>query len=619
MAETAIYEVLEPGGHAHLVEKVKDYVAENLPHAPVTKGTRVTDAFLTRVTGSGFPVGDTANVESIKGATVVWNQLAYVSSASIENVAHNAFVDVAMQYGHNVAIINGHKYLGVAEFVLEGDATNAQIYLTTSSAHGAACASTTPKNLFTASADRTATFRFRVNAASYPATFGGSVSNFQLFDLTRMFGAGNEPSTVAEFEALYPLSYYAYDAGTVKPASVSGVKAVGLNLLNLSRNTFVTSGDTAQSTKRAFSEDQIWVGLTMNNYLSSGAVTSYAVESDRLSVSCSNNGYGLAFPLRVTPNTTLYCDCDNANPIAFGFYDEDGAWLSFGPASGVPLSPSGTITTPNNCHWMTVCFRPLASDGVLHYVHPIINISGPRNGTYRPYTTDTITLNLPPLHGIGSACDEQRETERVTRIGSVDLGTLSWSYAANNKRFQAYISTKAADASYVYPKLVCTAFQPVTDVYFDQNLDVDKIIRGSSTAGYIFVRDLSYTDATLFKNAVSGVYLYYELATPTTTPTDPPLLMQYSCEPGGTETILTDGISAPPTLTVLYSVEAADIADSIAPTESRVSSANYASGSLVMLGGTLVRVTSPVASGEEFKIGTNCTTTTFAAELAAAE
>lgn len=36
---------------------------------------------------------------------------------------------------------------------------------------------------------------------------------FMFFDLTAMFGAGNEPSTVAEFRALFPKSVYAYNAG----------------------------------------------------------------------------------------------------------------------------------------------------------------------------------------------------------------------------------------------------------------------------------------------------------------------------------------------------------------------------------------------------------------------
>jgi hypothetical protein len=38
--------------------------------------------------------------------------------------------------------------------------------------------------------------------------------NPQLFDLTAMFGAGNEPSTVDEFESMFPEPYYPYDEGT---------------------------------------------------------------------------------------------------------------------------------------------------------------------------------------------------------------------------------------------------------------------------------------------------------------------------------------------------------------------------------------------------------------------
>lgn len=38
----------------------------------------------------------------------------------------------------------------------------------------------------------------------------------QLFDLTTMFGAGNEPQTIEEFRRLFPKDYYPYDAGTLR-------------------------------------------------------------------------------------------------------------------------------------------------------------------------------------------------------------------------------------------------------------------------------------------------------------------------------------------------------------------------------------------------------------------
>ncbi|MCQ2232648.1 MAG: hypothetical protein MJZ30_12450 [Paludibacteraceae bacterium] len=42
------------------------------------------------------------------------------------------------------------------------------------------------------------------------------VIRLQAIDLTLMFGAGNEPTTVEEFRAMFPKDYYPYDAGTLR-------------------------------------------------------------------------------------------------------------------------------------------------------------------------------------------------------------------------------------------------------------------------------------------------------------------------------------------------------------------------------------------------------------------
>lgn len=51
-------------------------------------------------------------------------------------------------------------------------------------------------------------------------------SNHEIFDLTQMFGAGNEPSTVEEFEKIFPNDYYPYNAGEIVSAGVTEI-AVG--------------------------------------------------------------------------------------------------------------------------------------------------------------------------------------------------------------------------------------------------------------------------------------------------------------------------------------------------------------------------------------------------------
>ena len=48
----------------------------------------------------------------------------------------------------------------------------------------------------------------------------------QIFDLTQMFGSGNEPTTVEEFEKMFPAEYYPYNAGEIVSAGTEEV-AVG--------------------------------------------------------------------------------------------------------------------------------------------------------------------------------------------------------------------------------------------------------------------------------------------------------------------------------------------------------------------------------------------------------
>ena len=51
-------------------------------------------------------------------------------------------------------------------------------------------------------------------------------SNHEIFDLTAMFGSGNEPVNVEEFEKMFPNDYYQYNAGEIISAGVTEV-AVG--------------------------------------------------------------------------------------------------------------------------------------------------------------------------------------------------------------------------------------------------------------------------------------------------------------------------------------------------------------------------------------------------------
>lgn len=49
------------------------------------------------------------------------------------------------------------------------------------------------------------------------------------YNLTQMFGAGNEPSTVEEFEQMFPNDYYEYNAGQLLSFEGDALKSVGFN------------------------------------------------------------------------------------------------------------------------------------------------------------------------------------------------------------------------------------------------------------------------------------------------------------------------------------------------------------------------------------------------------
>lgn len=75
-------------------------------------------------------------------------------------------------------------------------------------------------------------FQFYLHASEYPATMQYKAGSFQVFDLTKMFGSGNEPATVEEFEAMFPGEGYSYNAGELLSACVSEVVEQGKNLFD---------------------------------------------------------------------------------------------------------------------------------------------------------------------------------------------------------------------------------------------------------------------------------------------------------------------------------------------------------------------------------------------------
>lgn len=197
---------------------------------------------------SGVPVKD----YTVKGKSIVWNQLVkngnfvdktgwsvYNGTGSVSNNKYTFTVTGTQtysnitQYMDKSFFIAGHKYYVTATITPQystGKVTVAlhnaamiqeTLWTATASSGKTNFVSTT----FTISsnfvAGATGSTRFVVYCPQTESAQGDvtEISNAWMVDLTKMFGAGNEP-TAAQFRAMFPDDYYEYDAGTIK--SIAG-------------------------------------------------------------------------------------------------------------------------------------------------------------------------------------------------------------------------------------------------------------------------------------------------------------------------------------------------------------------------------------------------------------
>jgi hypothetical protein len=100
----------------------------------------------------------------------------------------------------------------------------------------------------------------------------------------------------------------------------------------------------------------------------------------------------------------------------------------------------------------------------------------------------------------------------IQKVGRVDLGTLEWTYdnRYTYSRFYSGIITNLVN------QIIGTPNAKISNNYIlvaSNGLgNIDKAYTTYNSK--VYIEDSTYTNATAFKTAMSGVYLYYELATP---------------------------------------------------------------------------------------------------------
>lgn len=167
-----------------------------------------------------------ASIKSIGGKTIVWNQLNLNNEQSITkngisfinnkdgSWTINGTCSVSNDEGINTIVylfaskyVSGHKYLVKADKYSDGN-------------YGFAI------NGRTSPLKKAIIISYAFNPVIFAkdkVTVDNVTMRMNIFDLTQMFGAGNEPSTPEEFEAMFPADYYPYNAGELMSASVNEV------------------------------------------------------------------------------------------------------------------------------------------------------------------------------------------------------------------------------------------------------------------------------------------------------------------------------------------------------------------------------------------------------------
>lgn len=271
------------------------------------------------------------------------------------------------------------------------------------------------------------------------------IFNMALYDLTMMFGEGNEP-TEEEFFKMFP--NYCYPTTmkvhlgsqnicttSLSPILMSlntqSIKTVGFNQLNLMRTEMVSIPSTS-TTPKDFNENQIWLNFAHNGHSNTNTYDIQELTANKIvAVSSSNaiSGYGLGFPIKVFPNTSYYVNAELTNGnIYIGFFDYRGVNISY-----LTSQQNKTFTTPADCVWCVVIFKANASNTEMTVENPVLNLShtGYRNGEYEVYKQEERQLPIKTYFPNGMnandyAFDELTQTHAIQRVKVVNVEDMGW-------------------------------------------------------------------------------------------------------------------------------------------------------------------------------------------------
>lgn len=209
----------------------------------------------------------------------------------------------------------------------------------------------------------------------------------QPFDLTKMFGPGNEPKTVAEFKAKFPNDYYPYSPSCFVTSYDERMPCKTKNLFSSSTEVGTLEGGFGGPTvARNFEENKWYQGFATNGYYGPWNVPDFDIHPNSLYVYSNGAGYGMSRAIKCEPNTKYFISCSYSHisggegNVYVGYYDEGGNFIS---NLNMDTVYKINITTPSNCKWLIINFTTQGVGKV--YFSDIQLVKGTTATDYVPY------------------------------------------------------------------------------------------------------------------------------------------------------------------------------------------------------------------------------------------
>lgn len=358
-------------------------------------------------------------------------------------------------------------------------------------------------------------FRYYLNVIDLTQMFGSTIADYIYSLETATAGAG-----VSLFKSLFPKDYYVYNAGELMSVKTSARETTGKNLCPM----FVT-GTTAGLTFTANTDGSIRIAGTNTGTAFKAVEVTLPKGTYKLTGSPSGGQLTLRNALGGgAPSSAFSGTFDSVN----------------GAESTFAVSETATA-------WLNIRVVAGTHDDVYY---PMIREASAPTG-YEPYEKHTYPLSNIELRGIPKLVNNKltydgdiyKADGSVTRrFGIVDLGTLSWTkssdsafYSTNVTNFARvktvgqFLYGNAMTSKYVFTEASSTPAGTFS-LFYNTGYSGNRL--------FVF-DDFTGKTATEVKESLSGVYLVYELATPTTETTTPYTETQI-CSPYGTESFVDD-------------------------------------------------------------------------------